>query len=74
MTENEKFYVIKLNDELYLDARIEPKTICARCTFTKDLDKAKRYIHSADARSTSEDLGGYVVEASYQLRRLEVKE
>ena len=69
-----KFYVIKLNDELYLDARIEPKTICARRTFTKDLEKAKRYIHSTDAHSTSEDLGGYVVEVSYQFRRLEVKE
>lgn len=74
MTENEKFYVIKLNDELYLDERIEPRTISARHTFTKNLDNARRYIDLVAARGKAEDLGGYVVEASYQLRRLGVEE
>lgn len=73
MTENEKFYVIKLNDELYLDERIEPHTIDTRHTFTKNLDNVGRYIDLAAAREKAKDLGGYVVEVSYQFRRLEAE-
>lgn len=73
MTENEKFYVIKLNDELYLDELIEPRTISTRHTFTKNLDSARRYINLSAAREKSKDLGGYVVEVSYQFRRLEAE-
>lgn len=73
MTENDKFYVVKLNNKLYLDKRIEPCTIATRHTFTKNLDSARRYINLSAAREKSKDLGGYVVEVSYQFRRLEAE-
>lgn len=74
MIENEKFYVVKLNDELYLDERIKPNTIATRHTFTKSLDSARRYRNLAAAREKAEDLGGYVVEVAYQFRRLEAEQ